>query len=424
MSPLNIALAAVIVYMPFQQHYGVVLDIKGLNLMNLLFIGLLVAVLATAGGRGEGPGRPAPTPLRGRFLLFFVALAVAFLLAQLGGGGDLMNGLTQLKNAVFYMLFYFLYFHAVRDDRSIRFLLGAILLATALVAVQGLRQAVDIGAIYGFAPHRRVTGPFGAGSVAGANLAAAYYVIFVPLFIAVFLTCRSRPAARLLSLPLAVAGLLAAFYTFSRQAYFILAVQVLILAMRRHLVVAVLIVVALANYDLWAPQGMIERIEMTEQESRDGDRRLDSSTASRFVLWQGAMELVAERPWGIGLGRFKAEIGAHAPAYAGYDAHNGFVLVLTEAGVPGLAAMLWLMAGLVKLARQADAADRSEDARALAGGYLAAVTGAITVNLFGSRIFDGAVMGNFWILTALVARHVALAGERRAAAPAAGAAAA
>ncbi|MCM2326653.1 MAG: O-antigen ligase family protein [Lysobacter sp.] len=415
MSALNVALAAVILYMPYQQHYGVVLDLKGLNLMNLLFVGLLVVVLVRAMGLPAGAAVRTPTPLKGRFVLFFVALAVAFLVAQAGDSTHFLEELTHLKNAVFYMLFFFLYYHAVRDERSIRFLFGAILLATAIVSLQGLRQAVDLGGIYGFAPHRRVTGPFGAGSVAGANLAAAFYAIFVPLFMAVFLLCKSRPLVRLASLPLAALGLFAAFYTYSRQAYFILASQGVLLTLRRHLVIGVLLVAAVLNYELWAPQVVVDRIQMTGQEDPEGDRKLDKSTASRFVLWQGAMQLFAERPWGIGLGRFKGEIGAHAPDYANFDAHNGFVLVLTEAGILGFAALAWLLAGLVKLGRQAGNLDDSEDGRVLATGYLVSVAGAVAVNFFGSRLFDGAVMGNFWILTALVARYVTLGLERQAA---------
>jgi O-antigen ligase len=172
--------------------------------------------------------------------------------------------------------------------------------------------------------------------------------------------------------------------------------------------------VAVLNYELWAPQAVVDRIQMTGQEDPEGDRKLDRSTASRFVLWQGAMHLFAERPWGIGLGRFKREIGAHAPDFANYDAHNGFVLVLTEAGIFGFVALAWLLAGLVKLGRQAGSLDDSEDGRVLASGYLISVTGAVAVNFFGSRLFDGAVMGNFWILTALVARYVTLGLERQA----------
>jgi O-antigen ligase len=412
MNAMNALLAAIIVYMPYQQHYVVVLDVKGLNLINLIFLVVLAIVLLRGKVAGSAPGEA--TPLKGRFILFMVALFLAFAVAQARDGSDMVVDATHLKNNIFYMLFYFMYYHAVRDEESIRFLFGAILFAAFLVSLQGMRQALDLGILSsGFAPHRRVTGPFGAGTVGGANQAAAFYVIFVPVFFAVVLIARSRPLARLATVPALMLGLMSTFFTYSRQAYFIIAAQLLYLGLRRQFVLGMVILVALFNYESWAPQGVVERIQMTEQTDTSGDRKLDESTASRFLLWEGGMQMFAERPWGVGLGRFHKEIGGLVPQYANFDAHNGFVLVTAEQGLLGAFAMVFLLAGLVGLARRAARLDDTEETRLLATSFLVATIGAIAANLFGTRIFDGPVMGNYWILAALVARYCTLR-ERRA----------
>jgi O-antigen ligase len=408
----NFLLAAIIVYIPYQQHYPVVLDLKGLNIINVIFLTLLF--FATR----PKPAEVMPTPLKGRFILFMVALTLAFLIGEAYDNSTFADDLTVLKTDIFYMLFYFLFYHAVRDVKSIRVMFAAILFVSFLVSLQGLRQALDYG-IGNFKPGNRVTGPFAQGTIGGANLAAAYYVIFVPLFFSVFLLCKSRPVLRIVCLALTGLGMFAAFFTYSRQAYFILAALFLLQAMRRNFIVAILILAAVLSYDVWAPAGVVERIQMTEQKDERGDVKLDESTESRFILWEAASQIISGRPWGIGLNHFKREIGTYAPGYQNFDAHNGYVLVTAETGFFGVLSMVWLMLGMVFLARKVEKLDDSEETRLLGSSFLISALAVMLSNLFGTRMFDGEVMGNFWVLAALAARYYTIAMERRAAAKAA-----
>jgi O-antigen ligase len=408
------ALAAVLVYLPYQQHYPLILPMKGVNIINVIFLVLLAAILMR-----KGPPAP-PTPLKGRFLLMMAALALSFVIGQYYDSSRFDDDLTLLKSNIFYMLFYFLFYHAARDVRTIRFSLGAILFATFLVSLQGLRQALDFG-IGSFAPHHRVSGPFAQGTIGGANMAAAYYVIFVPIFFTVFLVCKSRPVARVVALGCVALGTFSTFFTFSRQAYFIIAAMFTFQALRRSLLVGLLVIAAAATFEFWAPEGVIQRIEMTTRDDSGGETKLDESTESRFIIWEGAMKLIAEKPWGVGLARFRREIGKYAPAYHNYDAHNGYVLVTTECGLLGGFAMLWLIAGLYFLARRVEKLDDTEDTRLIGGAFTIAAIGVFCTNLFGSRIFNGEVMANFWALAGLGARYYTLVLERQGAAQAASA---
>jgi O-antigen ligase len=409
LTPLNLLLAAIIVYIPYVQHFPVVLPMKGLNLINIMFLAAFVWLLLRKGKT------ITPVPFKRRFWLFFVVLVFAFLLAFFADASRVMDDLTTLKTYVFYLLFYFLFYFAARDTRSIRFLFGVILFVTFLVSLHAVRQGIDYG-IGNYAETHRASGPF-APDYRGANLAAGFFVIFVPLFAAVLLLYRSKISPRLVALFCAALGVLAVFVTYSRQAYLILAALFLVHAMRRHIGIGILIAIAVFSYELWAPAGVIERIQMTEQTDNSGEQVLDHSTESRFIIWEGAAKLIAEKPWGIGLNRFKSEIGRHVPDFKNFDAHNGFLLLTTETGIVGVLVFLALLMGLFGLARKVIKLDNSEDTQLLGNAYLVALLGVVLCNLFGSRLFNGEVMGNFWVLSGLVARYYTLTLEARANAP-------
>jgi len=81
------------------------------------------------------------------------------------------------------------------------------------------------------------------------------------------------------------------------------------------------------------------------------DRLLNPSTSDiesqkiRLALWQGGLEMVREQPLtGIGLGTFKERILKYAPP--GFDAqflaHNTYLEMAAEAGIPALLAFVGL----------------------------------------------------------------------------------
>jgi O-antigen ligase len=420
MSALTALLAFIIVYMPYQAHFAVVLPVAGLNLTNMLFAAALIGLLTR-------PQRVAtPAPLRWQFHFFIAALVIAFFVGIASDDSRIGDDITTLKTHIFSPLFYFLFYYAIDDAKSVRILFIAILAATFLVSLHCIRQGLDYG-LATFDWFRRASGPF-ARNWTGANFAAAFFIIFLPLYAAVWLNWKSRPLLRLAALPAAAFGVLGVMFTFSRQAMIVVPVLFLAHAMRRNLVVAALIIVVLLNYELWAPAGLVDRIQMTTGQAEQGvvveapkggkegaedAQHLDPSTASRFLLWNAAFQMFLDRPWGVGLGHF----GRTLPGYLTIgqsDPHNVFMRVLSETGVLGITALFLLLFGLFRLGGKLQKVDSSEDARVLGSGFTIAVLGIVAANLFGSRLFDGEVSGNFWVLAALVARLYTLKLEERA----------
>ena len=402
---LNALLLVMIVYATYESHYSLDLGLKGLNLVNLMFVAVVAMLIA------KRVHADTPAPAKGYFIFLFVMLALAFLVGEIRDTTTFVDDLSSLKNSIFYMLFYFVFYHAARDLKTIRLLFAGILLVVFLVSLQGMRQALDYG-ITSFSESRRVSGPFGA-DFHSANQVAAYYVTFIPVLAAVALFCKSRPFVRLFALGCTALAIMALFFTYSRQAYFSIALLMIYVAIRRNLVLGAAVIVAILNYGAWVPQSVVDRVVMTEQKDEVGNARLDESTESRFEIWSGAGQLIAHNPWGIGLNHFKREIGQFAPTYSNMDAHNIFVLTMTEAGLGGIVALALLMFALFRLGRSVQLLDDREETKILGHGYTAAVAAVVLSNLYGSRFFDGNVMANFWMLSGIVARYYTMTLETR-----------
>jgi hypothetical protein len=360
-------------------------------------------------------------------VLFIGVLTWGLLLALAGDHSAWVEDLTNYKNVVFYPLLYFLVYHSVRDMKTLRLLVLMTLFIAFTSSVLGVRQAMEYG-IGNFDQHKRVAAPFG-WSVFDANRSAIFFCIHLQIVLAMALFSKSRGWLRLACWVTFGLGVFAVFHTYSRQSYFILAVLLLLIAMRKNLVVAALACLALYNYEVWVPDTVMQRIEMTSAESNLAprpalgfdpntsssslpgtlpavkpaeEREYDESTESRFILWEGAWEIIQQNPLGIGLAR---TIGDHVPPQlAGKDAHNFYVLLTTEAGVLAPPFLVALLISLLWLGQRLAQLKGDDEARALGVGFVMATLAVVLGNIYGSRFLDGDVMGNYWIYAGLAAR--------------------
>lgn len=390
-------LALLIFWVIEQLHLPADLGLKGLNSLNLLVLACVMVLL------GQRFPKSEPTPIRWAFLLFFCMLTWGFIVGQMRDGSLMLEDLTALKNGIFFVSLYFIFFHAARDERTIHLMFVMLLAVAMLVALEAIREGIDYG--FGvYSESKRSAGPFGQDASA-SNLLAVYLAIFTPPFVGVALYAKGHPWVRAAAIAGAVLMVIATFCTYSRQAYGIVAVTILLMTMRRNLILGALIAFALVNFESWVPAGVVDRIAMTEQVTETGEKTLDSSTASRFELWEAAAALRAEQPTGIGLNHFKREVGRIDPRYVGMDAHNFFVLISTEAGIFGFLATVLLCLALLWLGwsfmRRAD----TPESKAMAISFLVSTLALILGNVYGSRMLDGAVTGPYWIFAALVARY-------------------
>jgi O-antigen ligase len=139
----------------------------------------------------------------------------------------------------------------------------------------------------------------------------------------------------------------------------------------------------------------------------DVTETLDRSSAHRLVLWRGALRMITERPLqGVGVGQFPQLIGNYTevPLQEGepHDAHNAFLLLAAEMGLPVLLLLIALHLTFAVMALRLHRRRRTPVDRVLALAFLGSQTGILVSCLLGSRFSDESLIAYFWILSALV----------------------
>lgn len=406
---LQLLFAAILVYTPNQIHFPSDLGLKGMNVANVLLL------LALAAMYTRPKGEAMKTRLKLPILVFLGTLAIALGMAILRSPMNTGDDITYLKTAIFYPLFYFVFLHANTDTKTIRRLLIVLLAISAIAGLEAVREAIDYG-IGDYQDNHRAAGPFGV-DFRSANRAGVFYATFLPMFVAIAMFYRGHKWWRIAALGGIALTAAAVLFTYSRQSYFISILGVALLAVRRSGVMAVVFGIAFLISIPYLPKSVTQRVQETHQTGQAGEDEYDESTASRWEIWTGAGAMWASNPLGVGLNRFKTEIGNYSK-YQNKDAHNFYVLTLAETGIQGLLALLFLIFGMLRLGAWCRRMAFDAEGRALALGFSVATLCMALGNIYGSPFLEGAVMGNFWALCGLLERYFTLRQlELRAAVP-------
>lgn len=372
--------------------------------INLMFVVALVLVRM----KGDDEVQIETPILQKNLLYFFGALTFAFLWAQVREPKEIIEDLTYLKNALFYPLFYWLFLRCRQDAKTTRQLIIWIMIIAAVAGLEAFREGLD----YGFGRYdamKRASGPF-AEDWRGANAAGVFFGMFMPMFIAfaLFLDKRQRfwRLASVVAIVLIAGGTIS---TYSRQSYFLVLLAAAVLLLRKSRVLAIVLSVVLVSLSGYLPDSVTQRVEETKQQGRNGQEEVDESTASRWEIWAGGMEMLAHNPMGVGLNRFKDNIGMYS-SHKHMDAHNFYVLTLAECGPQGLVMLLLLVAACVRLTGfvRANAPPGDAEAQALAIGFTVATVCMALGSIYGSRFLVGSIMSPYWALCALLERQVYL----------------
>lgn len=387
---------ALVFYTTNQLHFPISTGVKGVNIFNILFLMILFINI-----QRNSDKQLYSTPLKSRFLFFFLVSFIALFISILNGSGTVVSDITYLKTIIFYMSIYFLIFHFTENMETIKYLTVVILIVAMIAALEGVREAVDYG-IGDYVESHRVAGPFGEDFYS-ANRAGVYYSMFVPVFLTFILYLKTSRMTKFLLIGGLFLTITAVLFTYSRQSYFISIVVVALIFMRRRFSLTILLVLALLLYEVWVPASVIQRIEGTEQVNVEtGEAKLDESTDSRFIIWRHAWTLISNEPFGVGINQFQPRIAPHLGHPK--DAHNNYVLVTTEMGFQGLLAYLILLLGFLRLGlRNATQSETNfEESTGYAFFYM---TIAMAFgNIYGSPFFNGEVMTCYWVFAGLNGR--------------------
>jgi hypothetical protein len=333
----------------------------------------------------------------------FLAMLIGFVAAQWHDVSRLDEDLREGKVALLYPFLYLAYLRSGMDLKRTRQLIALVVIVAVGAGLEAVFQGAsfDLGT---FSETQRATGPF--GQLKMANRAGVFFAMFLPFLVALALQPRQKSLVRLTAIAGSVILVAAILLTFSRQSYLIALFGVMILLVWRSIPIALLATAVLAFAAItFVPKSVVDRVQQIEQADGTGELMLDPSTASRFTIWSGTLQMLRDHPNGVGLGRFNDHIGNYTN-YSGKDAHNGFLLTLAECGPLGLLALLWVFWRLWRLARwlHRSGSVQPEDL-ALERGFTLSVVSMALGNMYGSPFFDSLIMANFWVLCGLMERY-------------------
>jgi O-antigen ligase len=393
-----------LLYVVNEIHFHLATGIPALAPANILFLVILLVMRS----KTEVLDASVRGLLRQPLLYFYGALTLAFFISEIRSTEHFLEDLTFFKNALFYPLFYFLYLRCRQDEKTTRRLIIWILVIAAVAGLEGLREGLD----YGFGrynPFHRASGPFGA-DWHNANRAGVFYAMFMPMFVAIALFLRGKVWWRLAAVGGCILLAGGAVATYSRQAYFLVLLSFVLLLVRKSIIVAVILGVALVSLAGYLPDSVFQRVEDTQTVDKKGNEEIDPSTASRFEIWAAAMNMYRDHPLGVGFHKFSYELGNYAPAFKGFDAHNFYVRTFAESGPLGLLTFLLVVRTLFRITSfvRKNCPPEDSETRALAYGFTIATLCMAMGGLYGTPTLEGAVMAPYWALCGLLERYIHL----------------
>jgi len=310
---------------------------------------------------------------------------------------------------------YFLALWVVRDTRTLKTVAAIIMIAMTVVAIMAIRDYMYVGE--SDLEKARV-----GGITEHSNTLGAFFVYYMFLFLGFFLTFPKRLKSWLLLVPflLCFRGIMV---TFSRGAYIAFATAGLAACWFRNKVLcaaAVAYLVLATLNPVLLPAGIRYRMAQTLQPAPDAayiyddalTQSLEGSAAGRLRIWQGAIAMIKDHAlWGVGYGAFPYFLPRYSNA-GHMDAHNSYLLIAAEMGLPTLLVFLLVLGMLTHYGHWLYRHAQDPSLKAIALGFLAGLAGLGMSNMFGTRMDAQEIISYFWILAGLIMRGVLI--ERQA----------
>ena len=344
--------------------------------------------------------------------------------------------ITPLKRWLTPPLLYFMTLLVVRERRVLKTIIVIMMICVTVVGLMAIRDYIEGGTGSSIEADRI------GGIAEEPNMLAAFFCYYMFILASFFLCNMSQSAYWLLLIPFLICfrGIQV---TFSRGGYLSFLAGGLALSFFRNKILFVLTIVLLAAAVLnpvFLPKGIAYRINSTfkhqgelseepgeEPNGEDTERALvdvykgqnvtlEASSESRLAVWRGALRIIGDYPfWGTGYGTFLSVIPFYTPELRGMqlDAHNSYLIIAAEMGLPTLFVFLWLLLLAMWKSYRLSKIAKDPFLKAMALGVLAGLFALMVANMFGSRMDQEEISGYFWILCALVMRGLSLETEAR-----------
>src|SRR5262245_10188465 len=303
----------------------------GQNVIDAVVLAVIVGLLR----RGESP--PMKTPLNRLLLVYGIYTFVSLCWGSLYLQRPLPLSpydprLAFWKSYLTMPLVFYLVVAVLRDRRQIQIVI--VLMCLAVLALD--RSLWDTVSQRDYSQYSEDLREEGALGYAGVNGLAAFEAQFATLLLALA-GFERRPWSWLSYMGLATFSALCLMYSLSRGGYAAFLAGWLFVAVVRQRKLLALLIVFLVCWTSVVPNAVRERVAMTYGGEQ---QRPDSSTETRVILWNDALQVANTSPlFGTGFNTYAymGRVGAYQ------DTHNIYLKMLVETGLVGLALFLLLL---------------------------------------------------------------------------------
>ncbi len=354
----------------------------------------------------KGVNRPVRTTLNRPIMYYTVACVFATCMGILFGRVSPGGGFFFLLKYYEYFFLFFMAVNIISTREQVRRVVGASLITCALVSLYALSQIPG---------GERVSAPF-EGTHGEPNTLGGYLVFLMAVVSGLLLTpgavARKWPLVALLGL-----GAIALQATLSRASFLAAGVVVLgivELVRRRGIALLSALLLGIMMGLVLMPDSVTDRITYTFTQPEEvgqitiGKVRIDTSASDRIRSWQATMDHFWQSPlWGTGVtgGPFMDAM---------------YPRVLTETGLFGMAAFLYLLFALFKVGLTTFRSEADPFTRGLALGFLLGLLGLVVHSVGANTFIIVRIMEPFWLFAALVVKSLIISQEDRGAEPGGG----
>ncbi len=382
-----------VLLLPFALPYSELLPVTPIPLVNSKNI-LIAALLLSWIGHGIILKRKIldPSPWNRPLLAFigYSVFSVVFGVFYTGRGvGELYPMMQSLWNQSMGFVLFFVTYNTVRTKDDIQQLAYLYCVGAGLGAIPVLREYGEYS--YG----KRVGGGMGDINGAGAYFAGAIVVTLE------MMAARFKKAwHRVLLIGALIGSGVGLILPASRGAILACSTAAGMQAMRGGPVRIVLVLATALTIVAFTPQHVKDRFLETQDEVASGD--LAKGSSGRTDIWKATIDVIETSPvLGVGWGQLPRAM--KKTAY-GDDrvAHNLYLELWAQMGLPGLVLMLWLF----WIGLKEGWALRKEEGfpKILGNAFVYYMIVLVIANVFGGRLFSIYSLGALGILAALVFR--------------------